>query len=134
MQFAYTILYVHDVTASLAFYEAAFGWPRQLLHESGDWGELATGSTTLAFCSRRLLEQMGKHPQRPDASAPCFEVAFTTHDVQAALDRAMQAGATLLQAPEQMPWGQTVAYVSDPEGFWIEICTPMPLPIASSAQ
>ena len=31
----------------------------------------------------------------------------------------------MLQVPEIMPWGQTVAYVSDPEGFWVELCTAM---------
>ena len=43
----------------------------------------------------------------------------------AAVTRAVQAGATLVQAPEAMPWGQTVAYVADPDGFLVELCTPM---------
>ena len=49
MQLAYTILYVENVAASLAFYSAAFGLERKFLHESGDFGELATGTTTLAL-------------------------------------------------------------------------------------
>lgn len=125
MKLAYTILYVDDVARSLAFYRAAFGLEQRFLHESGDYGELDTGSTTLAFSSRRLLREMGHHPQRADARAPCFEIALTTDDVPAAMQRAVEAGAKPMQEPRQMPWGQTVAYVADPEGFLIELCTPV---------
>jgi len=35
------------------------------------------------------------------------------------------AGARLVQAPEQMPWGQTVAYVADINDVLVELCTPV---------
>lgn len=125
MQFGYTILYVQDVKSSLDFYEKAFGFKTKFLHEGGDFGELDTGATSLAFCSHTLLTQLGKNPTAPSAKSPCFEVAFTTPDVPAAVARAVAAGAPLVQAPEDMPWGQTVAYVADLNGFLVEICTPM---------
>ena len=84
---------------------------------------METGNTALAFSSRALMRQLGKQPQPARSDAPCFEVAFTTADVPQALDRAVSAGAILLQAPEHMPWGQTVAYVADLDGFLVEICT-----------
>lgn len=126
MQFGYTILYVADVPATLAFYETAFGLSRRFLHESGDFGELDTGGTRLAFSSRALMSQLGKNPAAPRPEAPSFEIAFCCDDVAAAVSRAVHAGATLVQAPEQMPWGQTVAYVRDQEGFLVEVCTPVP--------
>ena len=49
MIFRYTILYVDDVPATLDFFERAFGLQRGFLHESGDYGELTTGDTKLAF-------------------------------------------------------------------------------------
>ncbi|UCV16204.1 VOC family protein [Quatrionicoccus australiensis] len=125
MQLAYTILYVENVAASLAFYSAAFGLERKFLHESGDFGELATGTTTLAFSSRQLMRSLGKNPQLARPEAPCFEIALSTPNVPAAYAQALQAGAKAVQAPEQMPWGQTVAYVADPDGFLVELCTPM---------
>jgi catechol 2,3-dioxygenase-like lactoylglutathione lyase family enzyme len=125
MKLGYTILYVPDVRASLRFYEQAFGLTTKFLHEGGDFGELDTGSTSLAFCSLALLQQMGKTPGRADAARPVSEVALVTVDVPAAFARAVTAGATPLQAPEDMPWGQTVAYVADPDGFWVELCTPV---------
>lgn len=125
MQLAYTILYVDDVRRSVAFYERAFGLSPRFIHESGDYGEMATGSTALAFSSRALMRQLGKNPLQPSADGPCFEVAFVTADVPMALEQAVSAGAMLIQAPEQMPWGQTVAYVADLDGFLVELCTPV---------
>src|SRR5690606_23224486 len=119
------ILYVEDVRGSVTFYERAFGLKPRFVHESGDYAELETGATALAFSSRRLLETLGKQPRPPRADAPVFEIAFTTDDVPAALERALEAGATLKQKPEVMSWGQTVAYVADPDGFLVELCTPV---------
>ncbi|MEO1591458.1 MAG: VOC family protein, partial [Cyanobacteria bacterium J06632_22] len=121
--FAYTILYVEDVAATLDFYTRAFGLERKMLHDAGDYGELQTGATTLAFASRQMLRDMGKSPAVP--GSPTFEIAFTTDDVVAAVEQALAAGAQLVDAPHQMPWGQTIAYVSDNSGFMVEICTPM---------
>ncbi len=125
MTFKYTILYVENVAESLAFFCRAFGLSRRMLHESGDYGELDTGATTLSFSSIGLMQGLGKSPARPRADAPTFELAFETDDVAAGVDRALQAGATLVQPAEQMPWGQTTAYVTDPNGFLIELCTPV---------
>lgn len=125
MIFRYTILYVEDVAATLDFYGRAFGLPTGFLHESGDYGELVTGGTKLAFSSRALMRELGKDPVPPQPKAPVFEIALETDDVEAALDRALAAGAQLVQAPRHEPWGQTTAYVTDPEGYLVEICTAM---------
>jgi len=113
------------VSETLAFYESAFGLERKMLHESGDYGELFTGSTTLSFSSIKLLEQLGKNPAKPNPHAPSFEIAFETEDVKSALSKALAAGASLVQDVEDMPWGQTTAYVIDVNGFLVEICTPV---------
>ncbi len=98
MKFGYTILYVDDVRRTLDFYVAAFGLSVRFLHESGDFGELETGGTALAFSSRALMRQLGKQPSAPDSGAPCFEIAFVCDDVAVAVDRAVAAGARLVQA------------------------------------
>ncbi|MBB1075054.1 VOC family protein [Rhodoferax sp. 4810] len=125
MQLGYTILYVPDVPATLKFYEAAFGLTTRFLHESGDYGELETGSTALAFSAHRLMQQLGKNPQAANAHEPCFEIALCTADVPQALERALAAGAKLMHPVEVMPWGQTIAYVGDINGFLVELCTPV---------
>jgi lactoylglutathione lyase len=123
MQFGYTILYVDDVPATLAFYGQAFGLTTRYMHESGSYGELETGATALAFVSHTLLRQIGKTPQLPVLDKPTSEIAFVTDDVAAAVKRAVDAGAKPVQEPTAMPWGQTIAYVGDCNGFLVEICT-----------
>ena len=125
MQFGYTILYVDDVASTLDFYGKAFGLATRYTHESGSYGELETGATALAFVSHALLRQIGKTPQAPVLDRPTSEIALVTDDVAAAVKRAVDAGATLVQDAAAMPWGQTIAYVGDRNGFLVEICTPV---------
>jgi len=130
MKFRYTILYVQDVPATLDFHKRAFGLQTAFLHEGKDYGELTTGDTKLAFSSVALMRQLGKAPAKANPAAPVFEIALETDDVPAALARAIAAGATLVQDARQEPWGQTTAYVSDPDGYLIEICSPVQSPSA----
>lgn len=128
MKFRYTILYVDNVSDALDFYESAFGIKRSFLHESGDYGELSTGETKLAFSSTDLLRQLGKSPMPPSSAKPTFEIAFETDDVASAQTHAIEAGAVLVQEARDESWGQTTSYVSDPNGYLIEICSPVQLP------
>lgn len=121
----YTILYVNNVSETLNFYQQAFGLETAMLHESGDYGELDTGATKLSFSSIQLMKELGKNPAEVNSASPSFEIAFETEDVASALAKALNAGATLVQAEETMPWGQTTAYVTDNNGFLIELCTPI---------
>lgn len=125
IKFKYTILYVPNVKETLEFYVRAFGFEIGFLHESGDYGELATGQTSLCFSSVSLMTQLGKNPASPDAERPVFEIAFETDAVAAALERALQNGARLVQDVRHEAWGQTTAYVQDPNGYLVEICSPV---------
>lgn len=125
LNFAYTIVYVDNVDETLSFYENAFGFKRKFLHESGDYGELDSGATTLAFAQRTMIADEGLIAHDAKTSKSSFELDFTTDDVAAAVEHAIKAGAKLVKEIEVKPWGQTVAYVSDNSGFLIEICTPV---------
>ncbi|MBW4474630.1 MAG: VOC family protein [Stenomitos rutilans HA7619-LM2] len=54
MKFAYTILYVKDVAQAIAFYDRAFGLKQRFMDESGQYAEMETGATTLAFAANEL--------------------------------------------------------------------------------
>jgi len=125
MKLKYTILYVKSVQETLKFYENSFGFKTRFLHEAGDYGELETGATTLAFSSLKLMSDLGKTPSAADPGAPSFEIAFETDEVKKWLDQSLDAGAQLVQGLKEEPWGQTTSYVSDPNGFLIEICSPV---------
>ncbi|MEC5164123.1 MULTISPECIES: VOC family protein [unclassified Janthinobacterium] len=128
MKFGYTIVYVPDVAASLSFYETAFGLPRRFLHDSGTYGELETGATTLAFAAHELgeLNFPAGHVRASASDKPLgVEIALVTEDVAQAHRTALAAGATEVAAPTAKPWGQVVSYVRCPDGSLVELCTPM---------
>jgi|SRR5687767_9710244 lactoylglutathione lyase len=128
IQFAYTILYVKDIHASLAFYEKAFGFKQKFIAPDDDYGELDTGKTVLSFANLKLAKTNlpdgfieSKNSNQPFA----IEIAFATDNVQETFNRAVQQGAVPVAEPVEKPWGQTVSYVRDIDGFLIEICSPI---------
>ncbi len=128
MKFGYTILYVESVEATIDFYQRAFGFTLGMVTEGGEYGELVTGDTKLAFAANSFVETLTKvlfEKASPNKAAPPLELGFVTEFVQADFDRAVAAGAVVVKQPEQKPWGQVVGYVRDNNGFLVEICSPM---------
>ena len=128
VQFKYAIFYVNDVTKSIEFYEKSFGFSRKFITPENDYGELETGQTTISFASKELAKSNLRNgftesriEQKPFAS----ELGFTTENVAEIIKIAVVNGAIILELPKEKPWGQTVAYIRDLDGFLIEICTPM---------
>ena len=128
MKLGYTIVYVPSVSESLSFFESAFGLSRRFVHESGDYGELETGETTLAFASHELGKSnfTKGYVAASESDKPLgFEIALVTPSVVEAHARALANGATELKKPEAKPWGQMVSYVRCPDGTLVEICSPV---------
>ncbi len=127
MRLGYVIIHVPDVPAALAFYERAFGFKRRFLAPGGEYGELQSGGTTLAFAAETLIAQyaLGVRENRPNQAPAAVEIGLVTDDVAAAYAKAIAAGATAAKPPAEKPWGQTVAYVRDLNGFLVEICSPI---------
>lgn len=128
VKFGYTILYVQDVTRSITFYEKAFGLERKFIAPDNDYGELSTGAVTLSFASVDLAKthlKDGFIQSTASAKPLAMEIAFTTDNVEEVYQKAISAGAVSEAPAEWKPQGQLVAYVRDPDGFLVEICTPM---------
>lgn len=128
MKFGYTIVYVPDVAQSLQFFERAFGFQTKFLHDSGTYGELITGDTTLSFAAHELAESNFPHGHvaASESAKPLgMELGFVTDDVKGAHDRAVAAGASELTPPTTKPWGQVVSYVRCPDGTLVELCSPI---------
>jgi catechol 2,3-dioxygenase-like lactoylglutathione lyase family enzyme len=127
----YVILYVKDVAASLTFYEKAFGLPRRFFHDDSGkaYGDLETGAARLAFASLPLVRDHLNQEvflASPLKAPLGFEFALVTADVGALYERAVRAGAVSVSKPAVKPWGQTVAYLRDQDGYLVELCTPLP--------
>lgn len=120
-------MYVKDVALTVEFYERAFGIARKCLYEGGQYAEMDTGATLLAFASHELARSNSTPfaTELPAGQSPAMEVCFVTDDLATAYRQAIEAGAEPLCEPKVKPWGQSVCYVRDNNGFLVEICTPV---------
>ena len=110
------------------FYEKAFGFSRKFLTSDISYGELLVDETTLSFASLTLANSSLKNgfvECNVNMKPFGFEIGFTTDNVDETVHEALLAGATLVEPSKAKPWGQVVAYIRDPDGFLIEICTPV---------
>jgi uncharacterized glyoxalase superfamily protein PhnB len=128
IKYTYTILYVQDVTKAIEFYENAFEFQRKFVTPENNYGELLVGETTLSFASTTLAKTnlSNEFIESNIANKPFgIEIGFTTDKVEETVAKAVAAGAKIVEKPSTKPWGQTVAYLRDLDGFLIEICTPI---------
>jgi lactoylglutathione lyase len=125
IKYGYTILYVSSVEETVGFYALAFGLTQKFITPEKDYAELETGRTTLAFASYGIAKFNGVTvgTSHTDTPPPPFELTFVCDDIQSAWKQAVEAGAIVIKEPTQKPWGQTVGYVRDSNGFLVELCT-----------
>lgn len=127
MKLGYVIIYTKNVTASVEFYEKAFGLERRFVHESGQYAEMETGATALAFVGDELAAtNVPTYRKNTPGTEPAgVEVVLVSAELDAAYQRAVAAGATVVKEPITKPWGQKVGYVLDNNGVLVELATPM---------
>ncbi len=128
IQYAYTILYVKDVPRTMEFYKKAFGFNQKFLTPENDYGEIISGTTTIAFANLELGKsnfKKGFSESKLNEKPFGIELAFTTSEVEKVMESAIESGAIRLEETVTKPWGQKVGYLRDINGFIIEICTPI---------
>jgi len=124
LKMRYLILYVSNLEKSLTFYTEALGFPVRGNH--GTYVELDTGHTILALIERDNVQELtGLTYKSTPESSQTFEIGFVTEDVVATIEALRVKGVKVIKEPITKPWGQTVAYVGDPDGHYIEICSSM---------
>ncbi|KOP29913.1 VOC family protein [Exiguobacterium acetylicum] len=124
IQYGYTILYSEDSSRTLTFYRDVLGLSVKAEH--GSYIEFETGQTTLAFNTREDVQQLIPGYAIPSGNVQqTLEIGFVTDDVPALYINVAEAGYETVLAPVEKPWGQVVAYVLDPDGHLIELCSPM---------
>ncbi|MHC0035411.1 VOC family protein [Pseudoneobacillus sp. C159] len=120
----YVILYVNDFAKTMEFYRDILGLPVRM--QADTYVEFDTGATILSINTRNSAKEItGLSISEGLQASQTFEVGFVVEDVEACIDELRQKGVTILTEPVTKPWGQTVAYVGDPDGHFIEICTSM---------
>jgi lactoylglutathione lyase len=118
---AFAVIYCRSVPEALRFYmrlgfEETFRLPPQ--GEPG-YVSLRRGESELGIVSAQwprdeLGVSMGKEPR--------FEMFIYVDDVDAT---AAELRGALIRAPRDMPWGERVAYVRDPDGNPVALAAPV---------
>jgi lactoylglutathione lyase len=124
LKLGYIILYVENLQETIRFSRDLLGLPIKM--EAGTYIELETGGTTLSFNTRESGREITGLPI-PDGkrNEQTFELGLVTEDVRGTVETLKSEGVAILLEPTEKPWGQVVAYVEDPDGHYIEICTPI---------
>ena len=106
IKYAYTILYVENVTKSIEFYEKSFGFSRKFVTEENDYGEIITGETTISFASKNLANTNLKNGFiESDLKSKPFgiELGFVTENVAETIESAKNNGGIIIEEPKQKP-------------------------------
>jgi lactoylglutathione lyase len=129
--FANTVIWVPDVKRAADFYTKAFGIKVTFAMDLGThwWLEMSTGVTRLSFASEKQAVEFMKgkvHKNRRTDTTAAIALTLKVKNLQAALKRAIDAGAILVQPPITQPWGLVEARVRDPDGVLVDIVAPAP--------
>ena len=112
---SFPIVYAGAVETSARFYER-FGFERHFqLPAEGEPGYVALrrDEAELAVVSAQWpRDQLGLEPGRQ----PRFELFVYVDDVDTVVDELRGDGVVVLREAEDMPWGERVGYVADPDG------------------
>jgi PhnB protein len=114
-----TLLVVHDAERAIAFYRDVFGahevWRVMHFHRVGH-AVLRIGHSEIVVLDE-FLEVDIQSPESATIGAAAPRLLLEIDDVDAVLERAIAAGATVLRRAENQWWGVRTGVIRDPFGY-----------------
>ena len=117
---AFPIAYASDVDVTVRFYER-LGFVRHF--EVPGYVGLRYEESQLAVVS---VDWPRDRYGLQTGTAPKFEMFVYVDDADATVGDLRDAGVPVLHPPEDMPWGEHVGFVLDPDGNPVAIATAVP--------
>jgi lactoylglutathione lyase len=105
----FPIIRVRDLEQSIVFYDLLLG-----MQQSYRWPEEGEPQFVVVGVGETALG-IGR-AQRPYQADDRYELCFYVDDVDRAVAELRAAGVRVEREPEDMPWGERMAWVSDPDG------------------
>lgn len=121
---AFPVLYAGDVDRVADFYvRLGFEEYVRMPGEDGTAGfvGLRRGHAELAVVTEASPRALAGVEPGP---GPRHELFVYVDDVDASLGELRAAGAAILREPADMPWGERIAFVRDPEGNIVTLAMP----------
>jgi PhnB protein len=114
-------LTVHDAAEAIEFYQAAFG-ATEVLRLDGPGGQIAHAEIEIAGRPVMICDPLPWFSTKPPTvlGGTSASVLVYVDDVDDAVRRAVDAGASLRSEPKDMFWGDRLGEVFDPFGHsWL---------------
>jgi lactoylglutathione lyase len=130
---AFPLIFADHVIAAAEFYEK-LGFTRH--NQNPPTGEptyvgLRRGSAELAVVAASWPAAQYGRAAGTLGTGPRFEMFVFIDDVDALLEKLRADGIPTLRAPVEMPWGERIGYVADPDGNPVGLATAGPAGRAS---
>ncbi len=123
-EFSWHELYTTDYQAAFSFYQQIAGWEKLGEHDMGPMGiYLLWGRNGVQLGGMMTMPEGMKTPDGR-AVPPSWMFYVTTDDLDGTLDRAKARGATVLNGPMEVPGGQRIVQLLDPQGAAFALVTP----------
>jgi lactoylglutathione lyase len=122
---AFPIIYARDVQAAVSFYERLGFEKHYQFPPEGEPGYvgLRRDASDLGIVHESSPQQM---IGRSMGEGPRFDLFVYVDDVDASIESMRGAGVPVLREAEDMPWGERIAFVSDPDGNPVTLAMPSP--------
>ena len=127
-QIALITILTDDVPRLKAFYHTVLGFA--IKQDMDEYVEFESPGVRFAICARSVLFAVSQHPSYQQTHCgQAFELAFPFESTAAVDQTYMEivlGGATPVQTPMDMPWGQHTAMFADPDGNIHELFCDLP--------
>ena len=127
-QIALITILTDDVPRLKSFYQSVLGFENK--QDMDQYVEFDSPGVRFAICARSVLFTVSQHPSYQQAHrGQAFELAFPLESPAAVDQTYMEIvlrGATPVQTPADMPWGQHTAMFADPDGNIHELFCDLP--------
>jgi lactoylglutathione lyase len=110
-------LIVHDFEKSLDFYKNMLNL--KLNTQDGKFADFKLEGTSLAIFQQDEATNM--FPKQYMKSGSNAVLAFQVENIEKECKTLVRKGLEIFEGPKKTPWGQTVAYFKDPDGYIWEI-------------
>ncbi|MEV6399172.1 VOC family protein [Streptomyces sp. NPDC051907] len=120
-------LYAKNIDTLMAFYRDGLGF--SVLYRFPETGPGVFGTVVLndsyyiTVSTYDVVKQSTGMKNLGRTALKQSELVILTPNVDAVFLQAKKAGAKVLMAPKDQPWGERSAYVADPEGNLVQIST-----------
>jgi uncharacterized protein len=115
MSFSWHELGTSDLPAAIRFYEQLFGWTTKGEFDMGEMGMYHMfGRDRFTYGGMMRVPEGGPTPY-------WLHYAYVADSADAAAERAVRAGGKIMHGPMEVPGGDRVAILNDPQGAWFAV-------------